>query len=98
MARSVPRAYRPVGNRAWRSTNRSAMCRSRVQVPMDSGSPRPVFDDAVHAFTHDLYRQARVNQSAVNFGVEPIVDLDTWLDLGGRRRRLPGQCRTLYSA
>jgi branched-subunit amino acid aminotransferase/4-amino-4-deoxychorismate lyase len=43
-----------------------------------------VFDGAraFEGVTPDLDRHyARVNQSAVNFGLKPIVDLDTWLGL-----------------
>src|ERR1700682_4866794 len=45
-----------------------------------------VFDGArgFEGGTHALARHCvRVNQPAVNFGLKPIVDLDTWLGLAG---------------
>ena len=58
-------------------------CRSWDRVPMVwLGST--VFDGAraFEGVTPDLDRHcARVNQSALNFGLKPAVDLDTWLGL-----------------
>src|ERR1700745_1333349 len=47
--------------------------------------PGPTVFDGARAFegvAPDLDRHcARVNQSAINFGLKPIIDLDTWLSL-----------------
>jgi branched-subunit amino acid aminotransferase/4-amino-4-deoxychorismate lyase len=60
-----------------------------------------VFDGAraFEGVTPDLDRHcARVNQSAINFGLKPMVDLDTRLGLAPRGADRPGSVPAIVTA
>ncbi len=65
----------------FRASGTRVTCRSWGHAPMGSGSPRSRSMARAPSKAFDLDRHcARVNQSAVNFGLK-VVDLGTWLGL-----------------